>query len=409
MFRPTRLFGDLHAIVNAIPSYTEKILKRVCAFSIVGLATASLWLAFQPRGEPASAQSPSSLRESFAERFNQSVAGNAAENEPLTYVGKQVCKECHAENFELHAAHGHAHTFHMASEPHVVEKFAGRSYETPEGYGTYSYHGNDDGLFAKIPERFGEQSFPLQYALGSGHHGMTLLSLMPDPKAETVAIEHRASWFRKGDLLGATPGQLHTQPETVSEMFGQKHTGQVMEKCIYCHVTTGTIQNQQIVGLTPNVNCEKCHGPGSLHVQQARTMETPPPFSVGKVEWDAEAEIQLCGDCHRLPAAISRRQLREYPNPLARFQPIGMLRSECYLESKREMKCTTCHNPHTSVTAVEPSFYVEKCKECHQPEVESHTTCPVSVTDGCIDCHMPSTPIDKYGTEFHDHWIRVHR
>ena len=395
----------------------EKALKPTSPVSLalIALGTLAVFCASLWRESPAGAQSPSPNLRPLSERFNQNPLDRTSKptsqqptSQSPTYVGKQVCRECHADNHRLHAAHGHAHTFHAADEPEVVEKFSGRTYTTPEGYGTYTYESGKDGLLAKIPEKFGDQPFQLQYALGSGHHAMTLLSLVPDPKEDTVGIEHRASWYRKGDQLGATPGQLHTQPETLSELFGQKHVGEVMRKCVDCHVTTGTIENQGIVNLTPNINCEKCHGPGSVHAQQARTMEVPPPFSVGKKDWDAEAEIQLCGDCHRLPAAISQRELRDYPKPLTRFQPIGMLRSECYLESPGQLKCTTCHDPHTTTTAIEPAFYVNKCVECHSPETETHTVCPVSATTDCIKCHMPPTAIDDYGTEFHDHWIRIH-
>lgn len=418
----------------------NKALKpsRSTSIALIASSTLAVFYISLWRESPAGAQPPvgAETPETNSPLAVEPVSGNQLNriatttaqtslNHNATYVGKQVCGECHAENHRLHAAHGHAHTFRAADEPEVVEKFSGRTYTTPEGYGTYTYESGKDGLLAKIPAKFGDQPFQLQYALGSGHHGMTLLSLVPDPKEGTVGIEHRASWYRNGDQLGATPGQLHTQPETLSELFGQKHVGEVMRKCVDCHVTTGTIENQGIVNLTPNVNCEKCHGPGSVHVQQARSMNPPPPFSVGKQDWNAEAEIQLCGDCHRMPAAISQTELREYPKPLTRFQPIGLLRSECYLESEGQLKCTTCHDPHTTITAIEPQVYIDKCIECHHSEATAselatepkttktssakpHTVCPVSATTNCIECHMPSTTIDEYGTEFHDHWIRIH-
>lgn len=324
-----------------------------------------------------------------------------------SYVGREVCRECHVENFELHAKHGHANTFRLASQPEVVSKFAGKSYDTEREYGTYTYHANEDGLFARIPERFGDEVFPLQYALGSGHLGYTLLSLMPDAKEGTVAIEHRASWYREGDQLGPTPGQIHTKPETLRQLFGQEHRGDVMRKCVYCHTTTGTIVDQRIVDLTPNVNCEKCHGPGSLHVQQARATTKPPPYSVGRSDWNVESEIQLCGDCHRLPAVITRKELREYPNHLARFQPIGMLRSKCYLASEGQFKCTTCHDPHTTLSAASETQFVQTCINCHLEDSPQHVACPVSPKSDCISCHMPRVPFDDFGTSFHDHWIRV--
>jgi hypothetical protein len=380
----------------------SRVVAGIFAFAFVGI----LWgtLSFEPvqdhaRELPESANLDSNTDEAPA----QSIANRSTP----TYVGRETCRECHAENYELHAKHGHANTFRSASAPEVVSKFVGKSYDTEREYGTYTYHANEDGLFARIPERFGEESFPLQYALGSGHLGFTLLSLMPDPKEGTVAIEHRASWYREGDQLGPTPGQVHTKPETLRELFGQEHHGDVMRKCVDCHTTTGTIVDQQIQNLTPSVNCEKCHGPGSLHVQQARNMSKPPPYSVGRSDWNLESEIQLCGDCHRLPAVITRKELREYPNHLARFQPIGMLRSKCFLASDGQFKCTTCHDPHTTLSAATETHFVQTCIDCHLEDSPEHVACPVSPKSDCIDCHMPRVPFDDFGTSFHDHWIRV--
>jgi len=323
------------------------------------------------------------------------------------YVGREVCRECHAENYELHSMHGHAHTFAMASEEKITSKFAGREYEYGEPYGRYEYFKDEDGLSVRIPDEV-EEAFPLQYALGSGHNAITLLSLAKDTEKGTVAYEHRGSWFRDRDRLGRTPGQPLVVPETELERFGMKHVDNVMQKCIYCHTTTGTVVDQEIVGLTANVNCEKCHGPGAEHVRQARTMKEPPPFSVGSKKWDSESEIQLCGDCHRLPEAITLKELREYPDKLARFQPVGLLRSKCFIESEGALRCTTCHNPHKTIGALSESEHVANCIQCHQKDTDSHLSCPVSPSDGCIKCHMPKYDFESLGTGFHDHWIRVH-
>ena len=189
--------------------------------------------------------------------------------------------------------------------------------------------------------------------------------------------------------------------------YSGKHENEIMRKCVYCHTTQGEIVDQEIVGLVPNVNCEKCHGPASEHVRLAGMMLIPPKFSVGRDDWDTESEIQLCGDCHRLPTTVSRKQLREYSDPLTRFQPVGLLRSKCFVESGGKLKCTTCHNPHQTVKAVSTEEHVQNCVNCHLEDSQSHVACPVSPTQGCIDCHMPAIEIEGLGTSFHDHWIRV--
>ena len=175
-----------------------------------------------------------------------------------TYVGRKVCKECHQENFDAHSAHGHASTFAFVSQT-AIDHFAGETVDGGKGFGKYTYEADGDQLFARREGQ--DQRFPLQYSLGSGHAGKTLLTLVPQPQGGTFAIEHRVSWFSDGDRLGLTPGRDNSPPRTQVEAFGKLHQGKVMHKCVYCHVTTGDIVDGKILNLTANVNCEKCPRP----------------------------------------------------------------------------------------------------------------------------------------------------
>ena len=321
-------------------------------------------------------------------------------------VGRKVCGECHRENFQLHAQHGHAHTFARVEELDIAERFHGKTFDGGAAYGTYHYQRDDMGrLSVRLPEKFGDEPFPLQFALGSGHNAITFLTLLPQQTGGTGAVEHRVSWYSADDKLGITPGHGGKIPRGGVDLIGDVHGGQPLDRCIYCHTTSAQIVNLEIADLVPNVNCEKCHGPGSEHVRQARQSPNPPPYSVGREDWDAESEVQLCGDCHRLPRAVTQRELRDYPDLLARFQPVGMLRSKCFIESEGKLRCTTCHNPHQSITQSTPATQVAHCVACHQENHDEHVACPVSPTENCIECHMPALKSELL--QFHDHWIRV--
>ncbi|MGB7328654.1 MAG: multiheme c-type cytochrome [Rubripirellula sp.] len=275
-----------------------------------------------------------------------------------------------------------------------------------EGYGTYEYEADDQGqLFVRLRSRFGDEPFPLQYVLGSGQHALTMLTLAPGVDGQTEGIEHRVSCY-PGSRIGLTPGHSKMQPEQALEFFGDASRGEPLERCVYCHTTTSKIEKEQVTQLVASVNCEKCHGPGSEHVRQARNSRKPPPFSVGHPNWDAESEIQLCGDCHRMPRGMTDKELREYSDILTRFQPIGMLRSLCYLESDRQLRCTSCHNPHATIGQSSEADHVRNCVRCHQEGHDEHVVCPESPRTGCIECHMPAVELDQ-GLQFHDHWIRV--
>jgi hypothetical protein len=368
---------------------------------IVALVAAGLLLVVATR----EAAPTVSVREPVA--VDEAVEVELASAEP-TLVGREVCGECHAENYHHHSQSGHASTFVSSRDSKIArEKFAGTTFDAGEPYGTYAYQFDEEGLLAFLPDKFGDDPFPIHYALGSGRTAVTFLSLIPDAEDGTIGIEHRVSWFNAAGQRDLTPGHEGKVPETGAEFFGDTHRGKRLHGCVFCHTTTGKVVDQKIVDLIPNVNCEKCHGPGSEHVRQARKSPNPPPFSVGRDDWNSESELKLCGTCHRMPKDVEPKELRKYPNFLIRFQPIGLLRSACYLESDPgEFKCTTCHNPHVTSKATPLAEHVQTCVNCHLENSSEHVACPVSPKEGCIECHMPAVEFER-GVRFHDHWIRV--
>ncbi|MCA9140708.1 MAG: hypothetical protein KDB00_28240 [Planctomycetales bacterium] len=324
-----------------------------------------------------------------------------------TLVGKHVCRECHEQNYQLHLHSGHASTFATTRDSNLAQVFAGKTADAGPAFGQFKYEMSSDGLqVSRLSDR-NQTAFPLQYVLGSGRNAITLLTLLPDDEQGPAGLEHRVSWFRSHGQFGLTPGHVHQSPESANDFLGVTVHGTKMRECVHCHTTSGEIVDQQIQGLIPNVNCERCHGPGSEHVRLARQMETPPPYSVGVDKWDLESELQLCGSCHRLPRNVSINELRNYPSEMLRFQPIGLLRSACYLESDGQFMCTTCHNPHMDSATKSKDEYIQDCRNCHLPDTDEHVACPVSPTEGCIECHMPPSQFEQ-GMVFHDHWIRIH-
>ena len=192
-----------------------------------------------------------------------------------TFVGRRVCGECHEENFHLHSESGHASTFVNTSNSDIAKKFVGKTLDAGEPHGLLEYSMDEKGLRVSRVDDPNDQSFPLDFALGSGHNAVTFLSLIPDAAEGTIGIEHRVSWFAADDHFGLTPGQIGSSPTTLAPLFGNPVHDKHMHACVTCHTTSGKIIDQNIVDLIPNVNCEKCHGPGSEHVRQARLSNSP--------------------------------------------------------------------------------------------------------------------------------------
>ena len=66
------------------------------------------------------------------------------------------------------------------------------------------------------------------------------------------------------------------------------------------------------------------------------------------------------------------------------------------------MTCTSCHNPHKSVTNLSTEYFDNKCMSCHD-------LCNDNKTFNCISCHMPkSSTSDIMHVTITDHKIGHH-
>ena len=52
------------------------------------------------------------------------------QNADASFVGRNTCKECHAENHAWHGKHGHHTTFAKTDDPTIVKMFDGKSYDS---------------------------------------------------------------------------------------------------------------------------------------------------------------------------------------------------------------------------------------------------------------------------------------
>lgn len=345
--------------------------------------------------------------------------------EGSAYVGSSACRECHPGEHAGHLASGHAHTLRRPERIELARWLHGRRASDPEAPGvTWSYRLGADGLVAERSERGEIQSRTrLDIALGSGTHAVTLLSIIPtDDGGPPGGLEHRLTYFAHQDALALTPGQQVTgfeEPERTPD--GYRLTPAILLDCLECHGTRTAAPRDGGIALEtllPNIDCERCHGPGRFHVELARSgikdqRALALPF--GPERWTSADQIQLCGRCHRLPSMVPPESIRPDNPELARFPSVGLLQSACYLESRGDLSCTTCHDPHArSASAANP--YENACLGCHggrdsvlsaaHANLPARTVCPIEPRSGCVSCHMPRRDVG-HGLEFSDHWIRA--
>lgn len=322
-------------------------------------------------------------------------------------AGVQTCRECHPGEHAAHAASGHSRTLRRAADSPAARQLDGKVVADPEKPGISWTYALRDGRFTV--QRSGDDdggTMLVDFALGSGKHATTFVTLSPGPSGEQSGLEHRLSYYAKGDSAALTPGQHEFSKAGQSPYGYVLPPGQLLD-CFDCHSTITSSQGRGTLDaatMVPNVSCERCHGPGRAHVEAARRGASGEALAMplGTSREQTGAQVAFCGGCHRLPQKLSPEDIRPDNPALARFPSVGLVQSKCSVASRGALVCTTCHDPHGRASK-DAAGYEAACLSCHQKAPQR--TCSVSPTTGCVGCHMPGRDAG-HGLTFTDHWIR---
>jgi tetratricopeptide (TPR) repeat protein len=175
------------------------------------------------------------------------------------------------------------------------------------------------------------------------------------------------------------------------------------------------------------IGCQRCHGPGELHVaahERGELVEKHDTTIVNPAHLTPALRESVCQQCHLgglVRLEVNGRRTDDYRpglpwsavqvvylaagNREAAAEGVGehadrfvghveqMHQSGCYVESKGKLGCISCHDPHRkpdSATKVE--FYRQRCLQCHGEtdcELPLATRRQRQADDSCHSCHMP--------------------
>jgi hypothetical protein len=327
-----------------------------------------------------------------------------------SYVGAKTCAECHVGEYAHFTRSGHAHTLRRAGQTPFSDKLTGVTVTDPEfpdvswSYSVAAGKLTTQRSTAGKPD--GEREV-LEYAFGSGSHGMTFVSFKDRVPPNASSSEHRITFYPAAGKMDVTPGQH--QPSDRPEVDARSRRLKPAEalECFDCHTTLTSSRGNKVLdpeSLVPNVTCERCHGPGRAHVEAARRGESELKMPLGpRHGWTSDELVRDCGHCHVLPETSRSGPIIPENFSLVRFAPIGLMQSRCYQESKGALSCVSCHNPHAK-TSTDRRAYEAVCIGCHQ-DSRNQTLCSVSPRENCLECHMPKRQIVSNGVFFTDHWI----
>ena len=124
----------------------------------------------------------------------------------------------------------------------------------------------------------------------------------------------------------------------------------------------------------PGVQCEACHGPGSLHAANPRGVKPV-------VDRDSEQ----CGKCHY-------RGVPEEVDASGGFIKHHEQYEELFQSKHLALKCVDCHDPHAGVIQLRKAKVQTTrtlCENCHFKEAKYQASTIMREFVACIDCHMP--------------------
>jgi predicted CXXCH cytochrome family protein len=367
---------------------------------------------------------------------------NLADN--VEYVGMEKCKVCHTEHYNTFSQTGMGQSFDLLS-PTKSAAFGKNSspiYDAKTGM-FYAATWQENRLFIKeFKLSSGDTTYQRQeeikYVVGSGHH------------------TNSHFWEENGYLFQA-PLTFYTQKGIWDlppgfETYNSRWDRKIEVECMSCHNAMPKVQDgtrNKYIHLPNGIDCERCHGPGQLHVAEKtagkivdtaneadRTIVNPK-----RLPW--KLQIDVCQRCHlqgnnvlkpgksftdfkpgmRLSDVFEiympTQQNGEFvmAGHAERFQM-----SECFKQSnanieeynpKLNFTCINCHNPHVSVRKTNTEKFNNTCKGCHTTGGKSKLTlCSApkanitAAQNNCVSCHMPaSSTKDIPHVSVHDHYI----
>ncbi len=359
-------------------------------------------------------------------------------HDSVKYVGIETCKSCHYSIWETFVKTGMGSSFGAADTSKSIAEIDGHS-TIFDPHSNFYYHPFWESDSLKISEfrlENGDTVFQkkqtIDYVVGSGQHTNSHIF-------QQNGFLHQApfTWYAQKGKLDLPPGYEDGGNVRFSRKIGLE--------CTSCHnaMPTGFVKGsvhryQKVPGA---IDCERCHGPGELHVQRMRrgefvdTSQEIDYSIVSLKKLPYELQFEVCQRCHLQGNAVLAEgksffdfrpgmrlnevmdiYLPRYEGSEDKFIMASHIdrfkQSECFIQSDKEFNCISCHNPHVSVKETKIEKFNLTCQKCHQNESKFECEEELAVLQendfNCVKCHMPqSISTDIPHVTVHDHKIDI--
>ncbi|MEL6988046.1 MAG: tetratricopeptide repeat protein, partial [Bacteroidota bacterium] len=365
---------------------------------------------------------------------NRSVDVDRFENvrNEVEEVGIAVCASCHKDIYESYIQTGMGQSFGLARKEISDARFGDHAlvYDRKNDF-YYKPFFKDSVYYIQEFRLNGKDTVhsrteQIDFIVGSGHHTNSHI-------------------IDENGYLTQAPITFYTQKGVWDMAPGFENNNLRFERilkseCLTCHNHYPSLvegANSKYDKIPLGIECERCHGPGKLHVErmlageQVDTARAIDYSIVNPSHLPSNLQMDICQRCHLQGVAVLNEdktfydfkpgmQLSEVMHVfLPRFtdsdenfimasQADRFRMSKCFTESE-SISCITCHNPHKSVQSTSLNVYNDACQNCHH---EKTSLCSVEASqmsameNNCVGCHMPpSHSIDIPHVSITDHYI----
>jgi Flp pilus assembly protein TadD len=336
----------------------------------------------------------------------------------VKYVGDESCARCHAglaRSYRQHpmgrslAAVAALSSSELAKQPPNADFRAQGFHYRVERRGNQIVHREmKEDPHGRV---LAETEAAVRFVVGSGTRGRSYLV-----EHDGYLFQSPITWYPQQQRWDLSPGYAVRNHHFARPVPGE---------CLFCHSNyadevADTVNHYRAPifrGLT--IGCERCHGPGELHVRRHERAEEPAdvdPTIVNPRHLEPALRDAVCEQCHlQGDVRILRRGRGTFDYrpglPLHLFMSVfvrpasqgearkfvghveQMHASRCFVASGGKMGCITCHDPHRLPAASERvDYYRDRCLTCHGNKdctLPANVRLQTSTQDSCIDCHMP--------------------
>ena len=382
--------------------------------------------------------------------------GYAGLTDTVSYVGINTCRECHESIYNTFIETGMGKSFEVASRKKSAADFDKHALVYDKML-NYYYHPYWDGDSLRVMEfrlngkdTIHKRVETVKYIVGSGQH--TNSHIM-----NTNGYLHQipVTFYTQKGKWDLAPGFENGMNTRFRRPIGLE--------CMSCHnaypeFVEGSENKYSLV--MNGIDCERCHGPGSTHVQLKRAgnlvdISKEIDYSiVNPSKLPVDLQFDVCQRCHIQGNAVLNddksffdfRPGMSLSAVMNVFMPLykgkeqehimashaeRLKQSRCYLETVKRsdqhretegegalrpymnaLTCVTCHNPHISVRTTGTEIFNNACRNCHKPDKDMVCTEKQEVRnkagDNCVSCHMQkSGATDIPHVRVTDHRIMV--